>query len=127
MNESKLIFEEETYKILGACMEVYKVLGNGFLESVYQEALALEFTARGIEFDEQKNIEIKYKEHTLKQIYKPDFICYGKIIIEVKAVTKLIDEHRAQLHNYLKATNYKLGLLINFGHFPLIEKERIVK
>lgn len=127
MENGKLVYENETYNILGACMEVYKELGNGFLEQVYQEALALELALRNIEFVEQKNIEIRYKESVLKQVYKPDFICYNKIIIEIKAVTKLIDEHRAQLHNYLKATNYKVGLLINFGHFPLLEKERIVK
>ncbi len=122
-----IIYKDECYKIFGACMEVYKVMGCGFLEPVYQEALTLEFTARDIEFTEQVNLEIKYKDNILKHLYKPDFVCFGKIILEIKSVAKLTDEHRAQLHNYLKATGYKLGVLINFGHYPLIEKERIVK
>lgn len=108
-------------------MEVYKTLGNGFLEPVYQEALALEFESRKIDYTEQSEIAIKYKDNTLKHVYRPDFICYGKIIVEIKAVSILTNEHRAQLHNYLKATNHKLGILINFGHYPLIEKERIIK
>lgn len=127
MIDEKIVYKDEGYLIYGACMEVYKVLGNGFLEPVYQEALALEFKSRDIEFVEQPTININYKDTILKHEYKPDFICFGKIILEIKAVSKLSDEHRAQLHNYLKATNYKLGLLINFGHYPLIEKERIVK
>jgi len=127
MNEDKIVFKEEGYQIYGACMEVYKVLGNGFLESVYQEALALEFQSKKIEFIEQPALTIQYKDKLLKHEYKPDFICYGKIIVEIKAVSKLTDEHRAQLHNYLKASKYKLGILVNFGHYPLIEKERIVR
>ena len=127
MDDEKIVYKDEGYQIYGACMEVYKVLGNGFLEQVYQEALALELKAKGIDFIEQPVLNISYKGTVLKQEYKPDFICFGKIILEIKAVSKLTDEHRAQLHNYLKATDYKLGLLINFGHYPLIEKERIVR
>lgn len=123
----ELMYEEDTYKILGACMEVYKVMGNGFLESVYQESLKFELKSRDIDFIEQPELEITYKGTVLQQTYKPDFICYGKIVLELKAVSKLTDEHRAQLHNYLKATGCKLGLLVNFGHYPLIEKERIVR
>jgi GxxExxY protein len=127
VSDEKIIYKDEGYKIYGACMEVYKTLGNGFLETVYQEALELEFRTMNIEFMSQPMLEIKYKDVILKHEYKPDFICYNKIIVEIKAVSKLTDEHRAQLHNYLKATGFKLGILINFGHFPLIEKERIIR
>ncbi len=108
-------------------MDMYKILGNGFLEPVYQEALDLEFNSRNIDFIAQPTLDIKYKDAVLKHEYKPDFVCFGKTIVEIKAVSKLNDEHRAQLHNYLKAPGYRLGILINFGHYPLIEKEKIVR
>jgi GxxExxY protein len=127
MDDEKIVLKDEGYQINGACMEVYKVLGNGFLEPVYQEALALEFGLRKIVFLAQPALTITYKDNVLKHEYKPDFICFDKIIVELKAVTNLTDEHRAQLHNYLKATGYKLGLLVNFGHHPLIEIERIIR
>jgi GxxExxY protein len=127
LEKEKLLFEDESYVILGACMEVYKELGSGFLELVYQEALAMEFKSRGIIYIEHPELKVYYKGNALNQIYKPDFICFDKIVIEIKAASKLSDEHRAQLHNYLKATGIKLGLLINFGQFPLIEKERIIR
>ena len=123
---TKLIYKEESYKIMGACFEVYKEMGCGFLEPVYQECLTKEFTRQNIPFESQKIIELNYKGEILEHIYKPDFVCYGKIIIEIKAVSKLIDEFRAQTINYLHAANMKLGLLINFGHHPKIEYERFV-
>lgn len=122
-----LVYEEESYKILGACFEVYKDKGCGFLEAVYQECLEIELELQGIPFVPQRELSLTYKGRTLKQKYQPDFIVFDKIIVELKAVSALTDEHRAQLHNYLKATGYKLGLLANFGHFPKLEHERIVR
>ncbi len=122
-----LVFEEETYKILGACFEVYKEKGCGFLEAVYQECLEIEFEIQELLFQSRSELQLTYKERILKQKYIPDFICFGKIILEIKAVTKLSDEHRAQVHNYLKATGYKVGLLVNFGHYPKVEHERIIR
>lgn len=122
-----ILYAEECFKIQGAIFEVYKELGCGFLESVYQEALSLELKDRLIPYEEQKVLNVIYKGKCLKQIYKPDFICYDKIIVEIKAVSNLTKEHEAQLHNYLKATNTKLGLLVNFGHFPKAEIKRIAR
>ena len=123
---TKLLFADETYKILGACFEVYKRMGCGFLEPVYQECLEIEFNLQEIPFTAQKELILEYRGKRLKQTYKPDFICFEKIVVEIKAVSNLIDEHRAQLLNYLHATDFKLGLLINFGHHPKIEHERFI-
>ncbi len=123
----KMIFSEESYAINGSCMEVYRTLGNGFLEPVYQECTDLEFRKRGILFAAQKPLTLIYQGQVLKQTYKPDFICYDKIIVELKAVTKLTDQHKAQVLNYLKATGFELGILYNFGHYPLLEIVRIPK
>jgi GxxExxY protein len=123
---TELIYKEESYKIIGACFEVYKEMGCRFLEPVYQECLEKELTLQGIPFDAQKIVELNYKGQKLDKIYKPDFLCFEKIIIEIKAVSKLNNEFRAQIINYLNATNMRLGLLINFGHFPKIEHERYV-
>ena len=122
----EIIFKEESYKIIGACFEVYKEKGNGFLEAVYQECLSMEFSDQDIPFEEQPRLRLEYKGRSLKHGYQPDFICFGKIIVEIKAVKNLIDEHRAQVINYLKATDKELGLLVNFGHYPKIEHERFV-
>jgi len=122
---SKFLYKDESYQIRGACFEVYKEKGNGFLEPVYQECLEKELALQRIPFEAQASLKLFYKGAPLKQSYVPDFICYGKIILEIKAVKKLTDEHRAQLLNYLKATGMKLGFLINFGHHPGIEIERI--
>jgi GxxExxY protein len=122
-----LIDEQETYAILGAAFEVYKDKGCGFLEAVYQECLQLEFQFQGIPFRSQVELRLSYKETVLKQTYFPDFICFERVIVELKAVSKLAPEHRAQLHNYLKATGYNVGLLLNFGHYPKVEHERIVR
>ena len=124
---SKLILEQETHRILGACFEVYKEKGCGFVEPVYQECLELELSSRGVEFLAQQELGLSYKGRPLRQTYRADFICFGKIILEIKAVSKLANEHRAQVLNYLNATGFELGLLVNFGHHPKLEWERIVR
>ncbi len=118
---------QESYAINGAAMHVYNTLGIGFLEAVYQEALALEFTKRGIPFEREKELKIYYDGQELKQTYRADFVCYGDIIVELKAVAGLDDSHRSQVYNYLKATGFKLGLLYNFGHADGLQYERKVK
>jgi GxxExxY protein len=120
-----IIYQEEGYKLNGAAFEVYKDKGCGFLEEVYQECLELEFELQGIPFVAQQSLKLEYKGRPLKKKYIPDFICFDKIILEIKAVKELTDEHRAQVQNYLKATGYKLGLIINFGHYPKVQIERI--
>ena len=122
--DSNLLYKDITFQILGACFEVYKEKGNGYLEDVYQECLALEFASRGIIFTEKPKLILEYKGSRLRQYYQPDFICHEKIILELKAVKTICDEHRAQVINYLKSTGNRLGLLINFGHYPKIEHER---
>lgn len=122
----KVLFKNESYKIIGACFEVYKEKGNGFLEAVYQKCLALEFMDQGIPAIEKPRLRLDYKGRHLKQTYEPDFLCFDEIIVEIKAVKQLADEHRAQVINYLKATGKQLGLLVNFGHYPKIEHERFV-
>ncbi|MEI6779728.1 MAG: GxxExxY protein [Verrucomicrobiota bacterium] len=124
--ESNIIYKENSYRIMGACFEVYKEKGCGFLEPVYQECLEMEFSLQGILFQPQVGLALAYKGRPLKQRFVPDFICFGNIILEIKAVSQLNDEHRAQVHNCLRATGYKLGLLVNFGHYPGVEHERIV-
>jgi|UniRef100_UPI00404ADA6E GxxExxY protein len=124
---AELILREETHAILGACFEVYKDKGCGFLESVYQECLTIEFAHRQIEVIAQPILKLHYRGEQLKQVYQPDFVCFNKVILEIKAVTHLADEHRAQVHNYLKATGHRVGLLVDFGHHPLVEYERIVR
>ena len=123
---TELIYKDESYKIMGACFEVYQTLGRGFLESVYQECLEIELSDRGIPFVPQRELHIVYKERTLKQFYKADFVCYDKIIVELKAISQLADEHRAQTFNYLRATGTRLGILVNFGAQPKLEHHRIV-
>jgi GxxExxY protein len=124
---TEVIYKDESYKIMGACFEVYAEKGCGFVEPVYQECLSLELGFQVIPYQEQVELTLTYKDRPLKQTYKPDFICFDKIILEIKAVSSLTDEHRAQVHNYLKATGHKLGLLVNFGHYPQVEWERIVR
>jgi GxxExxY protein len=123
----EILYKDESFLIVGACFEVYNQKGYGFLEAVYQECLEIELGLQGIPFRAQKELPLDYKGKPLRQIYKPDFICFEKIIVELKAVSKLTDEHRAQVHNYLKATGMRLGLLVNFGHYPRLEYERIVR
>ncbi|NWK55956.1 GxxExxY protein [Verrucomicrobiaceae bacterium N1E253] len=121
-----LLFEKESYAIRGACFEVYRDKGCGFLEDVYQECLEIEFEHQNIPYVAQPTLELGYRGKTLRQTYKPDFICYGEIILEIKAAKNIGDSHRAQLHNYLKATRKRLGFLVNFSHHPKIEIERII-
>jgi GxxExxY protein len=124
--EREVLFKEESYRIIGACFEVYNELGNGFLEAVYQEALRHEFELQGVPFQEKPRIGLYFKGIKLTQAYEPDFLCYEEIIVELKAAKSLIDDHRAQVVNYLKSTQKKLGLLVNFGHYPGLEHERLV-
>lgn len=112
---TELIFKKESYEIVGACMEVHNQLGPGFLESVYQEALSREFDERNIPFLQQWGIDVFYKGKKLEKKFFADFICFGEIIIEIKAMEGFAPEHEAQLINYLKATQKPLGLLVNFG------------
>lgn len=121
-----ILYKEESYKILGAAFKVYNTLGSGFLEAVYQEALEIEFQRQSIPFAREKELKIQYDGVELKQTYKADFVCYGKIIVELKAVSSLDDAHRSQVYNYLHATGFQLGLLLNFGCSDELEKERIV-
>ena len=123
---TEIIHREESYRIMGACFEVYKEKGCGFLEAVYQECLELELAEQAIPFRAQHKLQLSYKGRPLKQTYEPDFVCHDKIILEIKAVSVLTDEHRAQVQNYLRATGHRLGLLVNFGHYPKVESERIV-
>lgn len=121
-----IIYKEESYKVVGAAFKVYNALGHGFLEAVYQEALEIEFQRQGIPYEREKELKIQYDGIELKQTYKADFVCFGKIIVELKAVNALDDAHRSQVYNYLHATGCKLGLLLNFGNSDELEKERIV-
>ena len=121
-----ILFKEESFKIMGACFEVYKEKGCGFLEGVYQECLSLEFKCQGIPFIEQPCLQLDYKGQALRHVYEPDFLCFNEIIVEIKAVKQLGDEHRAQAINYLKATGKRLALLVNFGHHPKLEYERLL-
>lgn len=121
----KFLYKEESYAIRGAIMSVHRELGCGFLERVYQDALELEFKLRGIPYEREKQIQITYKGYPLGEPYRADFICYGKIIVELKAVNELLGIHKAQVINYLKATKLKLGILMNFND-AIVYPERII-
>ena len=121
-----LLYSEQSYAINGAAFQVYNTLGHGFLEAVYQEALEIEFKKRGIPYEREKELKITYDGVELKQTYKADFVCFDKIIVELKAVSELDDVHRSQVYNYLHASKHKLGLLLNFGCPDELEHERIV-
>ena len=123
---SELLFKEEVYAIAGAMFEVYKTLGPGFLEPVYQEALSVEFSLRGIPFEREKPLEIFYKDVKLEKKYVADFVCYNQIILELKALPRLTNIEAAQLINYLKITKTRLGLLANFGSLQRLEWKRYV-
>lgn len=124
---TEILFKEESYKIIGACFEVYNQKGYGFTEPVYQECLQLELALQNIPFVAQSELQLEYKGAQLHQVFKPDFICYGKIIVEIKAVERLINAFRAQTLNYLNATGFELALLINFGQHPKLEYERLAR
>jgi GxxExxY protein len=121
----EIILKDESYNIIGACMTVHRELGCGFLEAVYQEALEEEFKLRDIPYVREQQLEITYKGKLLSKKYQADFICYGNIIVELKALSELIPTHQSQLINYLKASKMKLGVLVNFGQRSL-ETKRVV-
>ena len=125
--DAELIFKQECYAIVGACFEVYKDKGCGFYEPVYQECVAIEFEHSRIPAIALPGLTMEYRGQILSQKYYPDFLCYEKIIVELKAVAALADEHRAQVLNYLKASKFELGLLVNFGHYPRLQYERIAR
>ena len=114
-----ILYENETEKIIKACMNVFNELGNGFLEAVYQEALAIEFGIMNIPFKKEAKIEVYYKGNKLNKEYYADFICYDKIIVELKCVSRLVNANKAQVLNYLHGTKLAVGLLINFGESSL--------
>jgi GxxExxY protein len=124
--ENILLFKEESYKIVGAAMNVHNVLGCGFLEAVYQDAFQVELELLNIPFEREVLLPITYKERKLSSFYKADFICYENIVIELKALAAITSDHKAQVINYLKATRFELGLLINFGTSKLTS-ERIIR
>lgn len=121
----EIIYKNESFNIVGACFEVYNQKGFGFTEPIYQECLQHEFILRGIPFVAQPELPMTYKGLPLVQKFRPDFICYEKIVVEIKSVSALTDAHRAQTLNYLHATKFELGLLINFGQFPKLTHERL--
>lgn len=124
---TEIVYKGESYAIIGACFQVYNEKGCGFLEPVYQECLGIEFEYQRIPAIAKPSLVLSYRERILKQTYEPDYVCFEKIIVELKAISALTNEHRAQLLNYLHATSFKLGLLVNFGHYPGLEYERIAK
>src|ERR1700719_5364515 len=121
------IFKDECYSIVGARFEVYKDKGCGFHEPVYQECLGIEFEHCRIPAIALLVLFLEYRGRILQQKYFPDFVCYGKIVVELKALTQLTDEQRPQLLNQLTAGSFELGLLVNFGHYPKLQYERIAK
>lgn len=123
----EIVYKEDCYRLIGACFAVYNEKGCGFNESIYQECLEIELSIQGIVFQSQFQLPLSYKGHVLRQRFQPDFLCQEKIIVEIKFACALTDEHRSQVLNYLNATGYKLGLLVNFGAHPSLEWERIVK
>ena len=122
----KVVFREESYAIQGAVFEVYREMGCGFLEAVYQECMEKELQRRGVQFRSRPELQLQYKGETLAQTYMPDLICHDRIVVELKAVKTLAPEHEAQILNYLKATGFKLGLLVNFGSYPTATVRRFV-
>ena len=125
--QENMLFKDECFKIYGCIYAVNKKLGSGFLEAVYQEALEIELRRENIPFLSQQNLEIVYDGVPLTHKYTADIVCYDKIIIELKAITKISNQHKAQLMNYLAATGYRLGLLVNFSSYPKAEIIRMVR
>ena len=113
-NEEKLVHKDLSYRIIGLAMQVHKELGHGFLEKVYENAMAEEFKVQGLSFEQQRPLLVNYKGNTVGE-YFADFIVAEKVIVELKAIEKLADIHEVQLKNYLKATGLEVGLLLNFG------------
>lgn len=123
---AELIFQEESYAIVGAAMDVYYTLGLGFLEPVYHNAMLVELGRRRIPFESEKELDVYYKNIRLEKKYSPDLICYGQIVVELKVVHRISNIEVAQLINYLKITRNRLGLLINFGAERTLEWKRYV-
>ena len=123
---AELLFKEEVYRIVGAAIEVHRELGSGFLEPVYQEAMAIELASGSIPFDTQRTLQILYKGQPLKKEYVPDFVCYQQIIVELKALDCLTSRDEAQVLNYLKATKFRVAVLLNFGSHGKLEWKRLV-
>jgi GxxExxY protein len=121
-----LIYKEESYAIIDACFAVYNDKGCSFLEPVYHECLEIELESQGIPFLSKPLQTLQYRGRTLVQTFAPDFVCYDKIILEIKAASALVDEHRAPVLNYLSATGCELALLVSFGHYPRLEYERLL-
>jgi len=122
----EIVYRDESYRLMGACFEVYKVQGCGFVEPVYQQCLQIELALQQIPFSPQQEFSMTYKGRQLECIFRPDFIAFDKILLEIKAAASLTDVNRAQVHNYLHVTGFKLGLLVNFGTHPKLQYERIV-
>lgn len=123
---SEILLKEECYAIQGAIFEVYRELGCGFLEAVYQECLAKELVLRNVPFSAHQELRMLYKGQPLEQIYRADFICFQQVIVEIKAVREIAPEHKAQILNYMKATGLRVGLLVNFGSYPKAVVHRFV-
>lgn len=121
---TELILKDEVYAVVGAAMEVKQVLGAGFLEGVYQEAMQIELKARGVSFEAEKPLDVEYKGKCLSHRYFADLVCFGQVIVELKAVNRLSGKEEAQVLNYLKATGFKVGILINFGSSGRLEWKR---
>jgi GxxExxY protein len=126
-HEYGLIFKDEVFHIIGAAINVANILGCGFLEAIYQEALEIEFASNNIPFESQKKINISYKGKVLNKEYVADFICFDNIIVEIKAIKRITEIEEAQIINYLRATELPLGLVINFGSIKLEWKRYINK
>jgi GxxExxY protein len=118
----EILYKEESYKIIGSCMKVHAELGAGFLESVYQEALEKQFIKDSIPYEREKVLKIKYDGKQLRKTFKADFVCYDKIIVELKAAPFIHNQNYLQTKNYLKTTKFELGLLVNFGEPSLVYK-----
>ena len=125
MND-QILFREECYRIVGACVAVHREKGSGFVESVYQDANEIELKLSGIPFDRQRHFQLSYRGFPLRHSYTPDLLCFDRIIVELKAFKCLTDDHRAQVINYLKVSRLQLGVLVNFGTPGRLEWERIV-
>ena len=125
-SDNRLVYSDETYAVIGAAMEVYYRLGCGFAEPVYQESLGLEFGLRSIPFVAQTKLRLKYKDFLLKKFYRADFVCFDKIIVEIKAECALTANDWGQVMNYMKASGFRVGLLFNFGSAKTLEKRRII-
>jgi GxxExxY protein len=124
--KADVVFPQVSYSIVGACFEVYNEKGCGFTEEIYQECLEMEMADQGIPFNAQPELPLAYKGRRLKKRFKPDFLCFDEVVLEIKAVSALVEEHRSQVLNYLNATKRPVALLVNFGSFPKVEYERIV-